>query len=131
MAEQALSLNPRIRPLPYPHSPSKKKRNMNIGATPLTASQLLAQSTALEAVTAELANEPDAKAQNRAQIAALSDCADGPQKAEHIRGLVAATVAQISVHANSITRENAARWQTWALGLADGLEQSSLAPSAL
>ena len=98
---------------------------------PQTASQLLAQSTAQESVTAELANEPDAKAQNRAQIAALSDCADGPQQAEHIRGMVAATVAQISVHANSITRENAARWQTWALGLADGLEQSALAASPL
>ena len=104
---------------------------MNIDSTPQTASQLLAQSTALEAVTAELANEPDAKAQNRAQIAALSDCADGPQQAEHIRGMVAATVAQISVHASSITRENAERWQTWALGLADGLEQSALAASPL
>lgn len=95
--------------------------NMNVDANPLTPSQLT-QRTAYEAALAQRATEADAKAKNSTQVAALSVCADAGQQAEHIRGLVAATVSQLSIDCSATTRENAAHWQTWALGLADGLD---------
>ena len=42
---------------------------------------------------------------------------------EHIRGMVAATMAHLSIDASAITQENAAHWQQWALGVADGVER--------
>jgi hypothetical protein len=94
---------------------------MNIDTNTKTSSQL-AEWTAHEAVAAQLATEADTKAENSKQVAALSECADSGRQAEHIRGLVAATVSQISIHASAATRENATHWQTWALGLADRLD---------
>lgn len=95
-----------------------------------TPSQL-ADWTKLEAAAAQLATEAHAKAENSTQVAALSDCANARQQAEHIRGLVAATVSQISINASAATRENATRWQTWALGLADRLDHPALAIAPL
>lgn len=94
---------------------------MNIDTNPKTSAQL-AEWTAYVAIAAQLATEANTKAENSKQIAALSVCADAGQQAEHIRGLVAATVSQISIHASESTRENTTRWQTWALGLADRLD---------
>ena len=56
------------------------------------------------------------------QIAALGDDANEGHIAEHIRGMVAATMGYLSVHSTEATRNNAVRWQQWALGVADGLE---------
>jgi hypothetical protein len=81
-----------------------------------------AESAAFEAMTAKRANEPDAMAENEKQLAALSDSAGRGYQAEHIRGVVAATMSQLSANATSATRENATRWQAWALSLADGLD---------
>ena len=68
-----------------------------------------------------LANEASARAANSKQVAALSAWANSEQQAEHVRGLVAATVSQISTDASPAARERATNWQNWALGLADGL----------
>ena len=94
---------------------------MNIDANTKTTSQL-AEWTAYVAIAAQLATEANTQAENSKQVAALSTCADAGQQAEHIRGLVAATVSQISVHASAATRENTIRWQTWALDLANRLD---------
>jgi len=55
------------------------------------------------------------------QIAALRADANEGHIAEHIRGMVAATMGNLSVHASEITRCHAEHWQQWALGAADGL----------
>ena len=56
------------------------------------------------------------------QIAALRDDAvDEGHIAEHIRGMVAATMGYLPVDASDTTRNNAAHWQQWALGVADGV----------
>jgi hypothetical protein len=56
-----------------------------------------------------------------AQIATLRDDANEGQIAEHIRGMVAATMGNLSIHASVTTRNNAEHWQQWALGVADGI----------
>jgi hypothetical protein len=94
---------------------------MNIDASTKSPSQL-AEWTAHEAITAQRATEAEAMDENAKHVAALSASADSGQQAEHIRGVVAATMSQISVHATHATRDNAMRWQTWALGLANGFD---------
>ena len=55
------------------------------------------------------------------QIAALRLDANEGHIAEHIRGMVAATMGNLSVHATDATQHDALQWQQWALGVADGL----------
>jgi hypothetical protein len=62
-----------------------------------------------------------AKAQNLKALAELSATADSSQQADHIRGIVAATMAHLAADATAATRDSAAQWQTWALGLSDAL----------
>lgn len=58
-----------------------------------------------------------AREDNRREVAHLP--VDDQQKAEHIRGLVAATMAHLAAYGTATTLENAAQWQGWALALAD------------
>lgn len=58
--------------------------------------------------------------ENSKQIAALHDDASEGHIAEHIRGMVAATMAHLSSTSDT-TRNDAAQWQQWALGVADKL----------
>ena len=94
---------------------------MNIIVTTPSATQL-ADWTAHEALMAERAIGSDARAENARQIASLSSFASSGQQAEHIRGLVATTMAHLSGRASPATLENTTQWQTWALGMADGIE---------
>ena len=94
---------------------------MNINAGTPSATQL-ADWTAQEALAAERAIGADARAENVRQITSLSSFASSAQQAEHIRGLVAATMAHLSGQASPATLENTTQWQTWALGMADGIE---------
>jgi hypothetical protein len=57
------------------------------------------------------------------QIAALRDepAADQGHIAEHIRGMVAVTMGHQPTDASDATRAQAARWQRWALGVADDM----------
>ena len=73
---------------------------------------------ALQAITGH------AKAMNLSRVAELSGCADEADVAEHIRGMVAATMRHLSADAPAITRNNAEHWQDWALGVADGVAQT-------
>lgn len=61
-----------------------------------------------------------AKEENLKAVAELKDLADPQQQHEHIRGIVATTIAHLSSQATAKTREQAAQWQAWALGLVDG-----------
>ncbi len=54
--------------------------------------------------------------ENTKQIAALHDDVSNGHIAEHIRGMVAATLGNLTVHSTDATQ-----WQSWALGVADGL----------
>ena len=62
-----------------------------------------------------------AKADNLKALADLSASADSTQRADHIRGIVATTMAHLAADATAATRESAAQWQAWALGLSDAL----------
>jgi hypothetical protein len=55
------------------------------------------------------------------QIAALRDDANEGHIAEHIRGMVAATMGYLSAQASAANRNDAEKWQQWALGVADSL----------
>ena len=55
------------------------------------------------------------------QIATLRDDVQEGHIAEHIRGMVAATMGNLSSQATDATRHDALQWQHWALGVADGL----------
>lgn len=55
------------------------------------------------------------------QIATLRDDAQKGHIAEHIRGMVAATMGNLSSQATDATRHDAFQWQQWALAVADGL----------
>ena len=83
------------------------------------------------ATAAQHAVGVDAKADNMRHVAELSAFASGGQRAEHIRGMVAATMGQISVHATAATRDHAEEWQGWALGLADGFDGVATQPVGL
>ncbi len=56
------------------------------------------------------------------QIALLQEDTLDAHIAEHIRGMVAATLGSLPVDTADATRNNAAQWQQWALGVADGIE---------
>jgi hypothetical protein len=73
---------------------------------------------ALEAISGE------AKAENLRRVTELSSDIDEGHVAEHIRGMVAATMSHLSADAPAITRANAEQWQDWALGVADGVQQT-------
>ena len=52
-------------------------------------------------------------------LAELSIAANSIQLAEHIRGIVATTMAHLALGATAATRNSAALWQEWALGLSN------------
>ncbi len=81
-------------------------------------------SPAQEAEAALQAITDHAKAANLAVVAELSEGTDEGHVAEHIRGMVAATMGHLSADAPALTRNNAEQWQNWALGVADGVAQT-------
>jgi hypothetical protein len=85
--------------------------------------------TALAERTAHHANGATAKAENLKALAALSATANPSQQAAHIRGIVATTMAHLSAEATAATRNSAAQWETWALGLSNALEPDRLEPA--
>jgi hypothetical protein len=66
-----------------------------------------------------LANGDEAKAVNLKALADVAASASGSHQADHIRGIVATTMAHIAADASAATRDSAAMWQKWALGLSD------------
>ena len=70
---------------------------------------------------AHRANGDAAKADNLIALAELRSSADNTQQAAHIRGIVATTIAHLAADATAATRDSAAQWQQWALGLSDAL----------
>lgn len=62
----------------------------------------------------------DGKGKNLQALAELSDTANAAQQGEHIRGIVATTLAHLSSDASTVAHGLAAEWRTWALSLADG-----------
>ncbi len=90
-----------------------------------TDSNSMARPTpAQEADAALEAISGDAKAENLSRVAELSEGTDEAHVAEHIRGMVAATMGHLSADAPATTRNNAEHWQDWALGVADGVAQT-------
>lgn len=75
----------------------------------------MAEQTALNAVGSQ-AMEVNLKA-----VAELAGLVDQRQQAEHIRGVVATTMAYLSAEATTATLAHAAQWRDWALGLTDGI----------
>jgi len=69
-----------------------------------------------------------AKAENLKALAELSATADRGQQVDHIRGIVAVTMAQIAADATLATRDSAAQWQKWALALSDALPAPEVNP---
>jgi hypothetical protein len=69
---------------------------------------------------AQNALQSAAMEKNLLALAELAQSADRHQQGEHIRGIVATTIAHLSSDATAATRELAAQWRAWALGLADG-----------
>ncbi len=55
------------------------------------------------------------------QIAILREDANEAHIAEHIRGLVAATMGHLSTNTSDATQKNAEQWQGWALDVANGI----------
>jgi hypothetical protein len=51
----------------------------------------------------------------------LRDVANESHIAEHIRGMVAATMGNLSIQASVAVRDDAEQWQQWAVGVADSL----------
>jgi len=70
--------------------------------------------------SAQNALQSAAMERNLKALAELAESADHSQQGEHIRGIVATTIAHLSSDATAATRELAAQWRSWALGLADG-----------
>jgi len=56
-----------------------------------------------------------------AQITALRHDASESHIAEHIRGMVSATMGNLSTRARDSSESDAKHWQEWALGIADSL----------
>jgi len=75
------------------------------------------------------ANGDAAKADNLKGLAELAHTADRHQQAAHIRGIVATTMAHLAADVTAATRESAAQWQAWALGLSDALLLEPPAPA--
>lgn len=80
---------------------------------------------ARQALAAQQANQDSARAHNAQAVARLGAWADGAQRAEHIRALVAITLEHLGPQAAEDTRASAAQWQAWALGLAEASEAPS------
>lgn len=95
---------------------------MNMDSTP-TAAHTLDQTTVLEADAAQQAITAESRETNARRIAEISDGTDASHVAEHIRGLVAVTMAHLSVQASATTREHAEHWQQWALDVASRTER--------
>ena len=95
---------------------------MNIDTT-FTSTLTLEQTMAREAAAAQHAITAESKETNVKQLAALSQGAEETQVAEHIRGMVAVTMAHVSINASAATRNTAGQWREWALGVADGVER--------
>ncbi len=55
------------------------------------------------------------------QIAILREDANETHIAEHIRGMVAATMGHLANDVSDATRKDAEQWRGWALGVADGI----------
>jgi hypothetical protein len=88
------------------------------------SNSLARPSPAQEADAALEAISEDAKAENLSRVAELSEGTEEALFAEHIRGMVAATMGHLSADAPAVTRNNAEHWQDWALGVADGVVQT-------
>lgn len=82
---------------------------------------------ARQAEAALRATTVEGKAENAKQIAELTDGTVQTHIAEHIRGMVAATVAHASTNTSAATQADAAQWRHWALGVADGVERGKSA----
>lgn len=80
--------------------------------------------TAAAERAAHRAIEAPAKAENLKALAELAATANPGEQADHIRGIVAATMAQVAADATQATRNSAAQWQQWALALSDALPQA-------
>jgi hypothetical protein len=76
---------------------------------------------ALAERAARQANGDAARADALKALAELDDTADRAQQAAHIRGIVATTMAHLAADATPATRDSAAQWQAWALGVSDDL----------
>lgn len=63
-----------------------------------------------------------AKAETLKALAELSASANSAQQADHIRGIVATTMAHLAADATAATRDSAAQWHAWALALSDSLQ---------
>ncbi|HYE70199.1 MAG TPA: hypothetical protein VD932_01605 [Aquabacterium sp.] len=79
------------------------------------------QMTAAEQ-SARDALESHAMEGNIKAVAVLAESASPLQQAEHIRGVVAATMAHYSSEASAATQAHAAKWRAWALGLIEKLD---------
>jgi hypothetical protein len=60
-----------------------------------------------------------AKAENLKALAEIAAHCERGHQLDHIRGIVATTLAHLAADATAATRESAAQWQQWALGLSD------------
>ncbi len=78
---------------------------------------------AQQAEAAQYATTIEAKTENTKQLAALADDALEVHIAEHVRGMVAATAAYVSLSDSATTQADAQLWQQWALGVADAVER--------
>lgn len=85
---------------------------MTISTASLPSFTLAQEASAAEAAVGTLAKE-----ENLRQLAGLGAATEAPHVAEHVRGLVAATMAHLSADASPVTRAHAEHWQTWALAL--------------
>ena len=70
-----------------------------------------------------------AKAENLKALNELSATANRSQQVDHIRAIVAATMAHLAADATLATGDSAAQWQKWALGLSDTLPLDLPAPA--
>jgi hypothetical protein len=75
--------------------------------------------------SARAALESHAMEGNLKAVAVLAESASPLHQAEHIRGVVAATMAHYSSEASAATHAHAAKWRAWALSLVEGLDGSA------
>ena len=85
----------------------------------------LKQWAAFEALTAERSTEVAAKKQTDESAATLVARSDSWGKAEIVRSFVALVASKVPVGADEVTRGNAAKWQAWALGIANSIDPTS------
>ena len=71
-----------------------------------------------------------AKAQNLKVLSEISATAHRDHMAAHIQGIVAVTMAHLSADATAATRDSAAQWGQWALGLSETDLASAATPAA-